>query len=163
MVFLMKSATLCLLAALWIGPTAETDQNGKRYDPVELGPGYTVLDFAASWCKPCWQALPHVEALNAEFPSVRVMVISVDTKQAGRDQLVRKLNLTVPVIWDRDHRWAEKFQPAGMPTTMIVDATGRVIYRHVGFSEKSWRRLRAELAGLATKADGRSVPETIRH
>lgn len=150
MVFPM-SKKLCLpLVWLVLGATltAGPDQYGKQHEFKEMNGGYTVLDFAASWCKPCWKALPHVEALAAEMKDVRVLVICQDKKVTGRDRLVEKLNLTVPVIWDKDHAWAEHFAPPGMPTTMILSPTGEVIYRQVGYSPKSWQALRKTLARL---------------
>ena len=109
------------------------------------GPGITVIDFAASWCKPCWNALPHLQRFSEAFPQIRVLVLSEDNSSAGRDLLVSKLNLTMPVIWDKDHRWAEKYQPKGMPTTMIVDENGKVLYDHVGFSPQKWAQFKTRL------------------
>jgi len=146
----MKAALFLLFLAVSPCPAGETDQSGKPFDFERLETRYTVLDFAASWCKPCWKALPHVAALADEFPQVQVLVICEDAKQVGRDELINKLGLTLPVIWDKDHRWADKFQPPGMPTTMILDEKGKILYHHVGFSQQSWQALRAELAKLIT-------------
>jgi len=122
------------------------DQYGTTHDPSRPGQSVTVLDFAASWCKPCWKALPHVEQLSKG--DVPVLVISVDEKQAGRDRLVQQLNLTVPVVWDDGHRWAEAYDPKGMPCTMIVDSNGRILYQHVGYNPKLWQGLLQRLQEL---------------
>jgi len=134
---------------LLLAPGATSmDQYGKGHDPSRPGSGYTVLDFAASWCKPCWKALPHVDELARTRDDIGVLVISVDRKLAGRDRLVKKLNLQVPVIWDQGHLWADFYQPAGMPTTMIVDTQGKVVYQHVGWSSEDWQKLLNELNRL---------------
>ena len=125
-----------------------SDQFGKAHRADELGDSLVVLDFAASWCKPCWKALPRLEALAAERPSLRVLVVSQDEDRRGRDRLVRKLALTVPVLWDEGHRWAARFQPEGMPTTMILDGDGKVLHRHSGSSERGWRDFIAVLDRL---------------
>ena len=98
--------TLFLISFLLLGTSQ--DQFGNSHTPSKPGPGLTILDFAASWCGPCWKALPEVEKLHKEG-QVRVLVISQDTKKAGRDKLINKLGLTVPVIWDDGHLWAEKY------------------------------------------------------
>lgn len=137
---------LLLLFLLLGGETS--DQHGTAYDPTKPGAGLTVLDFAASWCKPCWKALPHVQAFAKANPDLRVLVISQDKEVKGRDRLIGKLKLTLPVIWDEGHRWAERYQPQGMPTTMIVNETGKILYQHVGFSDGKWAQFEQRLRQL---------------
>ena len=134
------------------------DQFGTAHEPTTPGSGYTVIDFAASWCKPCWKALPHVQALADSRSDVRVLVISVDQKESGRDRLVEKLGLTLPVVWDQGHRWAAHYDPPGMPTSMIVDQNGKVVYQHVGWSKASWQKLLAELERLPVPNGKLAVP-----
>lgn len=98
----------------------------------------TVVDFAASWCVPCWEALPRLQALAAEHPEVRVIVVSVDLDRDGRDQLVRQLDLTMPVLWDEDHAIAEHYQPKAMPSTYLVGPDGTVFDSLVGSAEEQW-------------------------
>ena len=133
-----------------VGPllTGSLDQNGTEYDLHNLGKGYTIVDFAASWCKPCWKVLPKLEAFARANPDLRVLVISVDTDRAGRDRLVQKLGLTMPVLWDEHHRWAEALEPPGMPTTLILDEKGAVVYRHTGSSTRSWRQFTKKVEDL---------------
>lgn len=138
---------LLLAAGLTAGPAV--DQFGKTHE-LPHATGYTVLDFAASWCKPCWKALPHLQAFADANPEVKVVVVSVDENQSGRDKLVKKLGLTLPVVWDKGHRIAETYNPPGMPTTMILDQDGTVVYSHVGFSEKKWRAFQAALKKLTS-------------
>ena len=115
-----------------------TDQFGQSHSPQSPGEGVTVIDFAASWCKPCWKALPRLEALHREHPELRILVCSEDEQVGGRDRLVKKLGLTMPVIWDQGHQWARRYQPDAMPTTMIVDSKGNILFRHGGSDAAGW-------------------------
>jgi thiol-disulfide isomerase/thioredoxin len=124
----------------------ETDQFGKPQD-LGQGPGVTVVDFAASWCEPCWKTLPRLQEMAQEMPSIRFVVVDVDEKVEGRDELVKRLGLTMPVVWDAQQRLAEHFQPEGMPATFVLDGGGKVLYKHVGSDPKDWDRLAAFLAG----------------
>lgn len=117
-----------------------SDQHGKMYDLGDLSRGPLVVDFAASWCEPCYKALPKLEALAVEHPEVRFVVVSVDEKQAGRDRLVRDLDLTLPVLWDAGQKIVEEFSPEGFPATYVVDQ-GKVIYQHSGSDAAGWRDL----------------------
>lgn len=73
-----------------------------------------------------------------QYPEIRLLVISVDDREDGRDLLVERLGLTVPVIWDADHAIAERFQPQAMPATFVLDAAGTVVYQHVGYDQDTW-------------------------
>lgn len=131
-------------------PGAETDQSGRAHEWKGASPGYTVVDFAASWCTPCWAVLPRLEKYASEHPEIRVLAVSVDEKVSGRDLLVSKLKLTIPVLWDGNHRIAEHYRPEGMPCTVVLDPSGKVVYRHVGSATKEWDAMVAFLAS-ATK------------
>lgn len=126
---------------------AQTDQHGARHDLTNPG-RVTVVDFAAAWCVPCWKSLPHLEALAARHPDIGFLVVSVDDHVDGRDQLVNKLALTVPVIWDADHVIAERFDPQAMPATFVLDARGAVIYQHLGYDQDTWAAFVDFLDGL---------------
>lgn len=46
---------------------------------------------------------------------VEIIIVSVDGRVEGHDKLVKTLGLTVPVLWDQEHKFAEHYQPTGMP------------------------------------------------
>jgi thiol-disulfide isomerase/thioredoxin len=123
----------------------EKDQYGKSYD-LASGAKITVVDFAASWCEPCWKTLPRLQSLADDLPGVRFVVVDVDEKIDGRDRLVAGLKLRVPVLWDETQRLAQHFSPEGMPATFVLDEAGKVVYKHVGSDPKDWDRLARFLA-----------------
>jgi len=133
-------------------PTA-VDQHGAPHawrGPFER---LTVLDFAASWCGPCRYTLPRLEAYAREHPEIDVLVVSVDEKVEGRDQLVRSLGLESPVLWDEGHAIARHFEPEALPTTVVLDTEGDEIYRYLGSSERGWEELVAFLESRRRSAD----------
>jgi thiol-disulfide isomerase/thioredoxin len=122
---------------LSVPASAQTDQFGAVHDLASPS-RVTVVDFAAAWCPPCWTSLPQLQDLARRFPDVQFLVVSVDAKVEGRDQLVRRIGLTLPVIWDANHAIAERFQPQGMPATFVLDAEGSVIFEYLGYNRKVW-------------------------
>ncbi len=151
--FLLALLALPLAAAspAVAAPSAETDQAGRAHEWKGASAGYTVLDFAASWCMPCWAVLPRLEKYAAEHPAIRVLAVSVDDEVSGRDLLVSKLKLTIPVLWDEKHRIAEHYRPEGMPYTVVLDPSGNVVYRHTGSASKEWDAMVAFLAKAAAR------------
>ncbi len=103
-----SGARALLLPPRWSprwSPSHELDSPGR----------VTVVDFAASWCVPCWKSLPHLEALAQSHPDIQFLVVSVDDREDGRDQLVGRLGLSLPVIWDGGHAIASAFGPKACP------------------------------------------------
>lgn len=145
--FLLLS--VCSLAAV-AGPKLE-DQHGMPFEFdafIDQNEGYVILDFAASWCKPCYKALPKLQQFAESHPEFKVLVISEDEKPEGRDKIVADLGLRLPVIWDAKHHLAERFQPEGFPATYILNAAGDVVYQHIGFNAKTWDEFVGFAAGL---------------
>jgi peroxiredoxin len=150
---LLMAATplLLLLAFLLAGvPTSgqALDQHGQRHDVRGPSVSHTVVEFAAAWCKPCYKALPRLEALSRRHPGIRFLVVSVDEASAGRDRLIEELNLTVPVLWDEGHAIVESFHPEEFPATYVLDRTGKVVHEHFGYAEAKIDALAAFLAEI---------------
>lgn len=137
-------ASMLLLSSL-AAAAQETDQAGVAHPWKGASKAYTVIDFAASWCRPCWDVLPKLQSFASTHTEIRVLVVSVDDKVAGRDALVTKLSLTIPVLWDEKKQIAGHYRPEGMPATFVLDPSGTVVYRHVGSGKKQWDEMVAFL------------------
>ena len=122
-------------------PAEETDQYGVSHAWSGPSDRYTVIDFAAAWCRPCIRSLPRIQRLANAHPGVRFLVVSVDEKEEGRAFLVKELALELPVIWDQHANIVEHYSPEGMPATYVLDPNGKIVYHHVGFTEALWRDL----------------------
>jgi len=104
------------LMALETGDTLPTEaqeelklENDKVY----------VLDFFASWCKSCKKELPLVQKVY-EANGVNVIAINVDKKREDGEQLVSKLGINFPVVYDSDKSLVEAFDPMGFPAIYYV-------------------------------------------
>lgn len=138
---------------IWAASTAElenggagstqtaVDQHGNVHRWTAEAGAITIVDFAASWCGPCHETLPKLQAFADQHPEIRVLVISVDEKEKDRDALVKDLGLTLPVLWDRDHQAAESYRPEGMPSTFVFDAAGKPVMSYAGSGSDDWRAL----------------------
>jgi len=129
---------LVFLAMAATSQAQNQDQNGKTYELVPAKGSWTVIDFGASWCKPCLKSLPKLQALSEQRSDIRFFVVSVDETEAGWRQLIKRSSLTVPVIWDRENHFASKYRPTGMPMLYLIDPSGKVVYSHLGSSQSKW-------------------------
>jgi cytochrome c biogenesis protein CcmG/thiol:disulfide interchange protein DsbE len=100
----------------------------------------TVVDFWASWCGTCQDALPALDALWRDKQRDGVMVIAVSVDESTDDAMLalQHMHLSFPVVLDPGMRLAGTFAVGSIPTTFVVDSKGLV--RWVGHDPASARR-----------------------
>lgn len=108
------------------------------------------LDFWASWCGPCRQSLPAMEALRQEFGKEGFEVIAVNLDEKPQDGLdfLKKYPVTYPVVQDAQGRIARLYDVRSMPMSYLIDRQGVVRHVHQGFNKKDIPRLKAAVAEL---------------
>lgn len=95
-----------------------------------------VVDFWASWCEPCLRELPELEKLHKQLASRGVVVIGVniDRERKNADELIARLKLSFPSLYDPKGQVAEQYDPPKMPTSYVVDQQGVVRLVSEGFT-----------------------------
>ncbi|WP_162932670.1 TlpA family protein disulfide reductase [Solimonas sp. K1W22B-7] len=93
------------------------------------------VDFWASWCAPCRQAIPQYERLYRQWASRGFVVIGVniDQDRADADRALKRLPVTFPVVYDPSGSWPERFELPTMPTGYLIGRDGIVRHVHEGF------------------------------
>ena len=130
-------------AALAVGDPApalrvEHWVNGEPVPRLERGKVY-VLDFWATWCGPCIQAMPHLAELAKRHEAAGLVVIPVTTvtgsnSRAAIDKYIAangpKLGLTFAVCTDRrmEDSWFEAAAQEGIPCSFVVDRAGKIAF-----------------------------------
>ena len=97
-----------------------------------------VLDFMASWCRPCLQAIPHLNQIDKEYKDRGLSVIGFDVDEPASKvrTMVARYKINFPVVLGSLKK-ARSFAPiTGLPTTVILDPEGRVVARYVGGKRK---------------------------
>ena len=96
-----------------------------------------VLDFWASWCTPCRKSFPWLNTANTAYKShgLKVVAVNVDKDKQLANDFLDKVDVSFPVLYDPDGRFAQAFQLKGMPSSFILDDKGEVLASHVGFFE----------------------------
>jgi len=116
-----------------------------------------VLEFWATWCGPCIPALAHLEELAADFAGKPVRVLGISPEEPERMQrFLDGRPLAFPVALDRDGATFAAFGVQGVPTTIVVDAQGRIAARTRPAeltAEVLERVLAGQPAGLAARVD----------
>ncbi len=129
---------------------------------VELGKhrGKVVyLDFWASWCGPCLNAIPEIEDMRDEFPAEDFQIIAVNLDQQKKKALrfLKKNPIGYPSASDPKGRLPEQYGVETMPTSFLIDPNGVIRYVHRGFSRGDGSRLRHEIRSLLGQQVGRNT------
>lgn len=131
-------------------------------DSLALGAArhVTLVDFWATWCKPCVKSMPELDAIHREFQGrgAGVVGIAIDTGK-DRENKVRKFvakhGATYPIALDREEGPAwEAYRVKVLPTIFLIDHEGTIVRRWTGVVDM--QDVRASLETLLREpADGR--------
>jgi thiol-disulfide isomerase/thioredoxin len=93
------------------------------------------LDFWASWCAPCQQSFPWMQAMKNTYESqgLSVVTVNLDQHRPDAERFLAKFHPTFDVRFDPQGETAERFKVHGMPTSLIIDRQGVVRFTHIGF------------------------------
>jgi thiol-disulfide isomerase/thioredoxin len=86
-----------------------------------------LVNLWATWCPPCRDELPALERV-AETEKSRAIIIGIDQgdDEAKVMPLVRSLNLRYDILLDRSQNYGANYATIGLPTSLVLDRTGRI-------------------------------------
>ncbi|NCF13824.1 MAG: redoxin domain-containing protein [Gammaproteobacteria bacterium] len=94
-----------------------------------------MINFWATWCGPCRQEMPLLDALYARYERVgfNLLGVNIDDDSRRAMQMIEELGVSFPVLFDARKEVSELYEVNAMPVTVIVDREGNVRYIHQGY------------------------------
>jgi thiol-disulfide isomerase/thioredoxin len=128
---------------------------GKTFHLAESKGRVVVLDFWATWCGPCLQAMPQVERVTTEFRDQGVQLIAVNLHEPPRDisAMLERHKLKLTVALDKDGIVAERYAAQAIPQTVVIDRDGNVARCFVGGGLHLGDQLREALQAVLSAPD----------
>lgn len=125
----------------------DLDGEGEVSAPTP-GARATVVNFWASWCAPCREEAPDLEATFQRYQRDGVRFLGVNERDnlAAARTFAQEVGFSFPSGFDPAGRLAFDYQLLGMPTTVVIDSQGQVRYRFTGIVSAS--ALRDALASV---------------
>jgi peroxiredoxin len=165
-------AALCLLVAVPLARAAEPplappfrarSVTGETLDLAQLrGKGPVLLDFWATWCKPCLAALPEVDSLHRRFSPRGLTVIGVSVDGPRNFPKVRpfarRLGLGFPIVLDEDGSLQQRFQARAIPTSVLISTEGRMVRVTQGWRPGETAELERAIDALLPDTTGTPQP-----
>ncbi len=109
--------------------------NGEKVQLKSLKGKIIFLNFWATWCGPCKEEMPSMEALYQHFKERNFVFLTISLDYGGQDS-VRKFignhRYHFPVLLDPLGKTLDLFQINKIPTTLIIDKNGKMIGRAIG-------------------------------
>lgn len=112
-----------------------------------------VANFWATWCAPCVEEMPHLEALSKSLPDIQFVGIGIDTA-ANIAQFVTKIPVSYP-LYVAGHAGIALVRElgnaaGGLPFTVLLDAEGRIFDTILG--QVSPEDLKLKIGRLVAKS-----------
>ena len=141
--------SLILLLAICLGATA---QEIKSYSFAELDTKLAeasrnqvvIVNFWATWCKPCIKELPYFESLKGDFNNnkLKVMLVSLDMEKERAVNYAQKKNLQSEVLYLDEvdfNQWIDRISPewsGAIPATLMLGPDGKRSFFEGSFEQE---------------------------
>jgi thiol-disulfide isomerase/thioredoxin len=114
----------------------DLSNNSRSYEELK-GERLTLIDFWASWCKPCLKAIPELNKIYEQYPGNELKIIGINNdgprSVAKVSPMARSLNIQYPVLLDMDAGVMKDLNLIAYPTLILVDANDKIVWIHEGF------------------------------
>ena len=112
------------------------DMDGEKYSLESYRGKVVILNFWATWCPPCRREIPSMEALYQTFKDEAFAILAINEWETEDHVFAFMGELPVepgfPILFDPDSEVAQSFGVKGLPTTLLLDTQGKIVYRAVG-------------------------------
>ncbi len=132
-------------------PLALKDRSGETVQIDKTTTDHVVvLDFWATWCPPCVEALPKVAEVAGKFADrgVRFYAVNVGEDTETVEEFLKEHSLDIPVLFDEDGEISQAYSASAIPQTVIIGKSGIVEVVYVGASGQLEKQLSEEIDQL---------------
>lgn len=142
LLILIMIVGLCSMAKAQVPPVVLKNIDGKtvKTDTLSNGGKPFIIDFFATWCKPCNRELSAIADVYEDWQEetgVKVIAVSIDQAQ--------NINKVKPLVDNHGWPYEVLLDPNGefkralgiqmIPYTLIVDGKGKIVYKHNGYTD----------------------------
>ena len=108
---------------------------GKNMKLSEMTGNVVLINFWASWCGPCREEMPLLNALHKKYEPLGFTVLGVNVEEQTDKArgFLKDFPVDFPVLLDNKNQVSQLYNVIAMPTTIVVDRDGNMRFIHKGY------------------------------
>ena len=121
------------------------DKNDKKINIKDFNGNLLLLNFWATWCEPCKEEMPSLDRLqiNENLSNLKIFAINISQESKKKiDSFFKDLNIeNFDPYFDAPTTLAKTFSLRGVPTSILIDKSGKEFARIIGsidFDDKNF-------------------------
>ncbi len=136
--------------ALEVGTKAPDFELPGAQGPVKLSTttgSLIYVDFWASWCGPCKQSFPWMNAMQEKYKAqgLKIIGVNLDAKSEDAKKFLEQNPAKFTVAFDPKGVLPKSYGVRGMPTSFLIGKNGKIISQHLGFNAADSEKLEKEI------------------
>ena len=121
------------------------------------GEKLTVVDFWATWCKPCARALPKLNMLYERYAEEGTAFIGINVDSPRNSSKVKPFansyKIKYPIVRDPNSSFSGEVSVNSFPTLFIINSNNEIIYIHQGYKPGDEKLIEKEIRMLLKLQD----------
>ena len=124
--------------------------DGRNLRLSEYRGDVVMLNFWASWCGSCRQAIPELDDMFETYRSAgfTLLGVNIDDHVGRAEDVVRDLGVSFPVLLDHQKKVSKLYDVRSMPVTMLIDRNGVVRFVNKGYRPGAEKAYVEQIRGL---------------
>lgn len=126
----------------------DLDQQMRSFEEIK-GEKLTLIDFWATWCKPCTKSIPELNKIYEAYKDKGVQLIGINgdgPRSVSKVAPVSKaLGISYPVLLDLDQSLMTELNLSAYPTLLLIDSSNKIVWRHEGYLPGDENTIKKEL------------------
>ena len=114
--------------------------DGGKFDVAAERGTVVLINVWATWCGPCRYEIPALEKLHKKYESRGFKVVGVSIDEGSREPVkafVADHSMQYPIAHDPDGKVATMFQTEVIPTSVLIDRNGKIVWEKRGAIEEN--------------------------
>jgi thiol-disulfide isomerase/thioredoxin len=147
---LLASTAAALNAGDSPPPIDLPDLQGEKVDLRTLRGKVVLVDFWASWCAPCREEMPVLEALHKKYAAQGLVIvgINIDNNKKKMNSFLKGSPVSFRIVHDPKIEVAQRYEPGTMPSSYFIGRSGKLRYVHEGFRKKDAAAIEQKIVAL---------------
>ena len=129
---------------------AKLMKNAQALNLADYNNRVILIDFWATWCPPCKQSMPFLNALRNELheSGFEIIAINVDEDTQEAKTFLESYPVDYLMAYDSQGDCPAKYDVKAMPSSYFIDRQGKIRYVHLGFRHADETEIRARVMQL---------------